>query len=650
MGFEDKSTNNFQLTAFGNSLISTAATKYGTGAAYFDGNGDYLQFLDDDAFELQGNDFTVEMWFQVSTLKGYQALISKSYTTADQNGWTLFFETGGSLNKLFFLAGNGSWSVILNSNFIPVVGTWYHVAVTRSGNTWRLYVDGDLKASTTNSLVMSTGTLPLYVGWYPYFPGSSSTQAFHGYIDDLRITKGVARYIANFTPPTQQLLDPSDPYINNVSLLLHMNGLSGSQTFTDSSNNNFTLSAFGNTQISTAQKKFNNSSSFFDGTGDYLEAPLNSAFDFGTGDFAIEFWAYPTKATFGTCIARWSSGGNNAFFISIDTTGGISVYINDATPVKITGGTIVTNEWQHIALTRQGASVKAFINGVQAGSTFNIGTAAINSSTNKLRIGYDHFGNPFFQGYIDEVRVTKGVARYTSNFTPPTSPFPNTTTFPLSGLLAFWPLNEASRTRYDISGNGRHLADRNNNITGVPGLTFNAAQFTGVTTKTLSSANNFPIGNTQPFTLSMWLNYTAYSSPGTRIITVNPAADGSQEWGIVQDGTNLGIFNNYGSGRVAMQITGSAKLSAGQWEHLVITKDSSYTWKYYKNGTLLQTTANNSTNWIAQNTAAVFLGQNIYGFIDGPPNGLVDSVGIWNRVLTDQEISILYNSGNGLEI
>ena len=226
-----------------------------------------------------------------------------------------------------------------------------------------------------------------------------------------------------------------------------------------------------------------------------------------------------------------------------------------------------------------------------------------------------------------------------------------TTTLPLNGLLAFWPLNEASGTRYDISGNGRHLADRNNNITGVPGLLYNAAQFTGVTTKTLSSANNFPIGNTQPFTLSMWLNYTAFNSPGTRIITVNPAADGAQEWGIVQDGTNLGVFNNYGSGRVAMQITGSARLSAGQWEHLVITKDSSYTWKYYKNGTLLQTTANNSTNWIAQNTAAVFLGQNIYGYeTDGPPNGLVDAVGIWNRVLTDQEISTLYNSGNGLEI
>jgi hypothetical protein len=638
MGFEDKSTNNFQLTAFGNSLISTTATKYGTGAAYFDGNGDYLATNE---ITLSSDDFTLESWVYLTTYGAQNNTIFNQGNSDVTGAFLVFVGSDAPDQKLIFYANNVER---FRSTTTISLSSWTHIAVSRQSNIYYLFVNGNLEGTHVGTYTHNQ--LPFKIG-----AGYGGVGYFNGYIDDLRITKGVARYTSTFSVPTIELLDPSDPSINNVSLLLHMNGLSGSRIFTDSSNNNFTLSAFGDTQISLAQKKFNNSSGFFDGTGDYLEAPLNSAFEFGTGDFTIEMWVYPTRTGFHTCIARWSSGGNNAFFISVDTTSGIAVYINDASPAKITGGTIVANQWQHIALTRQGASVKAFINGIQAGSTFNIGTAAINSSTNKLRIGYDHFGNLFFQGYIDEVRVTKGVARYTSNFTTPTSPFPNTTTFPLSGLLAFWPLNEASRTRYDISGNGRHLADRNNNVTGVPGLTFNAAQFTGVTTKTLSSANNFPIGNTQPFTLSMWLNYTTYSSSGTRIITVNPAADGAQEWGIVQDGTSLGVFNNYGSGRVAMQITGSARLSAGQWEHLVVTKDSSYTWKYYKNGTLLQTTANNSTNWIAQNTAAVFLGQNIYGFTgDGPPNGLVDAVGIWNRVLTDQEISTLYNSGNGLEI
>lgn len=217
----------------------------------------------------------------------------------------------------------------------------------------------------------------------------------------------------------------NDNYFAFVSLLLHMNGTTGSTAFLDSSNNNFSMTGAGNVQISNAVKQFGTGSAYFDGTGDYIEAPLNSAFEFGTGDFTIEFWVYPTATSFSTYVARWSSGTNNAFFIGGDTSSGIAVYINDASPAKITGGTIQVNQWQHIALVRQGTSIKAYINGTQAGSTYTIGTAAINSSTNNLRIGYDHYGNPFFQGYIDELRITKGIARYTSNFAPPTAQFPD---------------------------------------------------------------------------------------------------------------------------------------------------------------------------------------------------------------------------------
>lgn len=205
-----------------------------------------------------------------------------------------------------------------------------------------------------------------------------------------------------------------DPYYNNVSLLTHMDGTNGSQTFIDSSANNFSLTTVGNAQISTTVQKFGNASGYFDGVNSYIEAPLNSAFDFGTGDFTIELWAYPTRTGGHVCVSRWKTGSDCAYYLAIDTTSGIVLYLNNAFITN--GGTITTNQWYHIAVTRQGSSIKAFLNGVQVGSTYNIGTTAIFSSTVNLRIGRDYITNPPFEGYMDDVRITKGVARYTSNF------------------------------------------------------------------------------------------------------------------------------------------------------------------------------------------------------------------------------------------
>jgi hypothetical protein len=196
--FNDNSSNNFSVTAYGNAQISSTQSKFGGSSAYFDGNGDYLEIGDNNAFELENNDFTIECWFYLTNnTKGYQSILNKSHATADQNGWVLYFETN---NSLHFIAGNSFWSIDLNSGVVPTINTWHHVAITRSGNNWRLFYNGDIVASTINNLSFNTGTLPLYIGRYPYFPSWVSTMDFSGYIDDLRITKGIARYTSNFVP------------------------------------------------------------------------------------------------------------------------------------------------------------------------------------------------------------------------------------------------------------------------------------------------------------------------------------------------------------------------------------------------------------------------------------------------------------------
>jgi len=210
---------------------------------------------------------------------------------------------------------------------------------------------------------------------------------------------------------------------DNSALLLHMDGESGSNTFIDSSSNNFAVTANGDAQISTAEKKFGNGAAYFDGDGDYLELPVN-AIQFDADDFTIEFWVYPTRTGSHTCIANWRCGVSMTIFLAVDTDEGVVVYLNGTGPY-IVGGSIQANQWQHVALVRDGVNMKAYINGIEV-ATYNIGSTPINTITENIRIGADYDCNTKLEGYIDELRITKGAAIYTADFDPPTAPFGNT--------------------------------------------------------------------------------------------------------------------------------------------------------------------------------------------------------------------------------
>lgn len=221
----------------------------------------------------------------------------------------------------------------------------------------------------------------------------------------------------------------SDPYFSNVSLLLHMDGANGSTTFTDDSNNNFTVTANGNAQISTTQSKFGGASGYFDGIGDYLSISSNTAFNYGSGDFTIEGWFRSSNVTLLQTVFSQISGNPDVRGIAIrifNSKVAFLTYTPEGNPSLIVGdiSTISSNTWYHFAATKQGNTYRFFLNG----NLEDTETATITSSwdSKSIRIGswIDITGRDF-NGYIDDLRITKGVARYTSNFTPPTAPFPN---------------------------------------------------------------------------------------------------------------------------------------------------------------------------------------------------------------------------------
>lgn len=216
---------------------------------------------------------------------------------------------------------------------------------------------------------------------------------------------------------------PVDPFFPSVSLLLHGDGTNGSTTITDSSQSPKTVTAFGNAQISTAQSKFGGASIAFDGTGDYLTVPSNAGWGFDTGDFTVESWVYRTTPvpSFASVISvGYAQGGFGLLF------GGSSfVYVSrPGTDVDYAFSVSVPlNAWFHLAVTRSQGLMYCFVDGTQIGSAQ---ANTRNYAQQQLVIGAD--GNTIAQqmrGNFDDLRITKGVARYISNFTPPSASFPD---------------------------------------------------------------------------------------------------------------------------------------------------------------------------------------------------------------------------------
>lgn len=226
-----------------------------------------------------------------------------------------------------------------------------------------------------------------------------------------------------------------DTNFESVSLLLHMDGSNASTTFIDSSKNALSVTANGNAQISTAQSKFGGSSGLFDGSGDaaIITTGLNN-FTMSGNAYTLEAWIRPSvvsgsrpvisitaaSASFFGLIALSVSGGALAWESRHNTGSGFA-------NVNGTGGTVTVDTWHHVALSVDNGTARAYLNGAQVGTNQTFTAPAFTVAG----VGIGAFGNLFdistacFNGYIDELRITKGVARYTANFTPSAAPFPD---------------------------------------------------------------------------------------------------------------------------------------------------------------------------------------------------------------------------------
>jgi len=214
----------------------------------------------------------------------------------------------------------------------------------------------------------------------------------------------------------------SDPHYNNVSLLLPMFGDNNGTTFTDYSPTPKTVTRYGDTITSTAQSQYYGSSGYFDGSGDYLNLADSADWSLGTEDFTIEAWVYlhSTFATQGSVVnQRASNIYNPPFWVGVTAARAVRLIISSSSSVAmldISGDELSLSVWHHIAAVRNGTSFVLYVDGVSQATATNYGSIYDDSKT--LNIGGDTNAN-YFNGYIQDLRITKGVARYTADFTPP---------------------------------------------------------------------------------------------------------------------------------------------------------------------------------------------------------------------------------------
>lgn len=388
-------------------ILSTAQAKFGTASLTTNNVSSTSLASWNTVYTVAGSSlgqtFTIECWLYRPSGGSAQDIMvlgdsnfgqtTLSYTAADKLIWNIY----------------GSGPVITSTNAVPT-NTWFHFAVTKDYlDTVTFWVNG-----------VSEGT---YAAPNGQLTGNSGTNlTLYGiqnhYIDEFRLTQTDQRYTASFTPPTEAFPDTGPS--SAISLLMHMDGTDGSTSFPDNSLYSLVPINSGTVTIKTDQSKFGGASCYFPNTGTLTFRP-SKLFEF-PADFTLEFWVRQQADDSGLDTLLDFGRSSAGIFLR---PGGGTAAINGVT---LTGSFSLTlNTWHHIAVVRSGTSAVIYKDGASMCTGTVSGTVNVGTTGYRIMWGDDAQGpyGRFFQGWVDEIRITKGTAVYLGPFTPPSAAFPN---------------------------------------------------------------------------------------------------------------------------------------------------------------------------------------------------------------------------------
>lgn len=414
--FTDVSASANTCTAQNGITVTTSNPKFGTGSVLSSGSGGaQVNVTSSTDLSMGSGDFTVECWAALTSVSGLsRGIIGKGndmYNTT--MGFYIFVESSSIRARIC----NGTTFLTLVGGIVfGSLDTYIHVALVRSGNDFTLYANGAEAATGTLSGSLPTNSDSMYIA------GNPSENGIIGLIDEVRVTKGTALYTGStYTIPTAAFSDSSTS--QHTVLSLH------GESIVDSSSEPKTLTNNGAT-ISSAQSQFGtNSISFVGASSQYLSCGASPDYTMA-GDFTFEFWAKEVS-------------GNNCWW---STATANTPYFYDGEVKNILGagvhlsyGSATIAAWTQFLISRSGSTVRVF----RSGALVSSGTYAGTLDFVDLELGrYKASTNLYLTGYIDDLRLTKGVARETVAFTPPTMTFCDSETATFVG--------QASGTDYPI--------------------------------------------------------------------------------------------------------------------------------------------------------------------------------------------------------
>ena len=400
------------------------------GSGFFDNNGDYLETATSSSLDFNANQFCIEWWEYRTARSSFDIVMHIGFNGSNSYGLLIGY-TG---NGIYWSSSGSSWDVLSNANFFGSEtrynNQWYHCVLTRdSSNQFRSFINGVLRYTTSvgsSGIYQAANAIAIGTG-----QNHTSNHDYAGYLSDINISNGSipTRYqTSSTTVNTSIFTSPTAPTTSDTDTKLLLNFTNASIIDSTMKNN---LETVGDAQIDTSVKKFGTGSIQFDGNDSIRwnqASGTSEQMAIRTGPFTVEFFVYfdgdPNSGGTNARASLIRDGGNSFVIQRYDGEWEVG---SEPTPQIQVAQSLSNQTFYHVALTRDSSNnLRLFIDGTQAGSTATSFTTDFDE--NQWHLGSfnaDGSGGRALTGFMDEVRITKSVARYTSDFTAPTKAFAN---------------------------------------------------------------------------------------------------------------------------------------------------------------------------------------------------------------------------------
>tara|TARA_Y100000114_G_scaffold148539_1_gene161732 strand:- start:1316 stop:4294 length:2979 start_codon:yes stop_codon:yes gene_type:complete len=594
---QDDSASDHSFTASGGAAVSTTQSKFGGKSLYLDGDAKLETSASSD-FTFSTNDFTLEGFMYCTT---YGELISCFNQSSPFAGFTLSTDFNNTGKLELFMSDGSGYQTTTSTETYPQ-NEWVHFACVRAGSQILFFKNGALNGTVALTRSPGNSNNVLRIGCSN---NGSGNRFFAGYLDDLRITNGLALYTQSFVPPSQAVgasLSGSDE--TNSTTGFTSVYLPFDSDVNDDGPLSLSVTAAGNAGISSAQSKFGGNSLSLDGTGDFLQIADHASLEFGGGDLTIEAWLYQNDDTGHVLTCKrdasgtWSSGAwlfgiNTNVAGGSDDAGRIQFWAydyNTGSPLlDFDNGSALSSGWHHFAVTRAGDNWSLFVDGSQVDT--QSWTGSIGDASHPVFIGKDSYSGGRYEtnGYIDDFRILKGFAKYTASFTAPTSAVTATVSQARNDLaVLYMPFDD-----------GLEDKARNHAVTvnGDAAISATQAQFGG---KSLSldgtgdyldiPDNSFHFGS-DDFTVECWLYHSrdSQSSQATFLDFRNSSSNGFSL--TIDANGRLGVYSAHTGNLISA--SSSTEMSKDAWHHFAYCR-SGTTGKMFVDGTELGSATDNA--------------------------------------------------------